>query len=62
MANESQTTICPACAGNALTEKDLEALAAFVKEMDGKVIPEIVEALRKRSELANEYRRNNPWM
>ena len=61
-SDEPVTTICPACAGNVLSAEELQAFAEFVKEMEGKIIPEIVASLKKRAELSNEYRRNNPWM
>jgi hypothetical protein len=55
--DKPQTTIiCPICSGNILSEADLEALREFVKEMHEKTIPEIVEAVRRRQELASENR------
>lgn len=44
-----KTTVCPLCEGNIIA---VEALEAFKKEMVEKTIPQIIETVRKRQELA----------
>lgn len=56
-----QTTICPARGGNPLTDAELKVVAEFISEMETKVVPEIVEILKKRAEWANESRRKLIW-
>ena len=52
-------TVCPLCEGNVIY---IEALEAFKKEMIEKTIPEIIEAVRQRQQLAAQYVKDNQWM